>query len=50
MRALELANVDVKILLAAMTLFALLVVLLLPDACIDPSLRCPDWIAVPIPE
>jgi len=50
MRALELANFDVRILVAAMTLFALLVVLLLPDACIDPSLMSPDWIAVPIPE
>jgi hypothetical protein len=38
------AIVDVKILVAAMTFFALLVVLLLPDGCTDPSL-----IPVPIP-
>jgi hypothetical protein len=46
MRALTPAIVDVKILVVAMTFFALLVVLLLPDGCIDPSLIGP----VPIPE
>jgi hypothetical protein len=49
MRALP-AIADVKILVAAMTFFTLLVVLLLPDGCIDPSLIGPDWIPVPIPE
>jgi hypothetical protein len=49
MRALTPAIADIKILVAAMTFFALLVVLLLTDGCIDSSLIGPGWIPAPIP-
>jgi hypothetical protein len=42
-------SADFRILMAAMTFFGLLVVLLLPDGCFDPSL-IPDRFPVPIPE
>ena len=48
MRKLELATADVKILVSAMTFIALLVVLLLDDSCLDPSLIAPAWLPFPI--
>jgi hypothetical protein len=50
MRALTTTIVDVKILIAAMTFLTLLVVLLLPDGCTDPSVVGPGWIPVPAPK
>jgi hypothetical protein len=50
MRALTPTIVDVKILVAAVTFLTLLVVLLLPDGCIDPSLIGPGWVPVPTPK
>jgi hypothetical protein len=47
MRALILANTDLKILIAAMTFFGLLVVLLTPDGCLSPGL---DSGLFPMPE
>ena len=48
MRTFMLGSADFRILMAAMTFFAVLVVLLVGR--IDPSLIGPDWIPVPIPE
>jgi hypothetical protein len=48
MRKLELANADVRILIGAMTLIALLVVLLLNDR-LDTSLIGPAWLPFPMP-
>jgi hypothetical protein len=48
--ASSLGNADFKILIAALTFFGLLAVLLLPDGCIDRSLIGPDWVPLPIPE
>jgi hypothetical protein len=39
---LMLGNADFRVLMAAMTFFGLLVALLLPEGCIDPSLIGPD--------
>jgi len=50
MRPLTLVNADLKILIAAMTFLALLVVVLVPDGCIDLSPFGCDWYPVPIPE
>ena len=50
MRALILANIDVRILVAAMTFFALLVVLLTPDGCLGPGPLDPGWLPAPLPE
>ena len=50
MRTFILGNADFKILMAAMTFFGLLIVLLIPDSCIDTSLMGPDWIPFPLPE
>jgi hypothetical protein len=48
MRTLTLVNADVKILIAAMTFFALLVVLLTPDGCFSSGLL--DSGIFPVPE
>jgi len=49
MRTFMLGRADFRILMAAMTFFGLLVVLLLPEGCFDPSLML-DRFPVPIPE
>jgi hypothetical protein len=41
-------NADVKILMAAMTFFALLVVLLVPDGCLSSELLESGWLPEPI--
>jgi hypothetical protein len=48
MRNLELAKADVRILIAAMTLIALLVVLLLNDS-LDTYPIAPAWLPFPVP-
>jgi hypothetical protein len=50
MRTLILANDNMKILIAAMTLFALLVVLLTPDGCLSSGLLDSGLFPVPVPE
>jgi hypothetical protein len=48
MRTLTLEKADFRLLMAAITFFGLLIVLLSPDAWIDPSLM-PDCFPVPLP-
>jgi hypothetical protein len=43
-----LANANVRILFAAMTFVALLLALLIPDGCIDPSYTGQDWSPYPV--
>jgi hypothetical protein len=50
MRTLMLANDNTKILIAAMTFFALLVVLLTPDGCLCSGLLDSGLFPVPVPE
>lgn len=44
-----LANANVKIVIAAMTFFALLAVLLLPDGCLTSGLLDSGWFPEPVP-
>jgi hypothetical protein len=44
----DMASADVRILIGAMTFIALLVVLLLNDS-LDPSMIAPAWLPFPIP-
>jgi hypothetical protein len=48
MRTVTLVNADVKILIAAMTFFALLAILLTPDGCFSSGF--PDLGSFPVPE
>lgn len=50
MRALMLAKCNVRILIAAMTFFALLVVLLASDGCLGTGLLDSGWLPAPLPE
>ena len=50
MRTLVLTNADFRILMAGMTFFALLVVLLTKDGSIGPSFIGADWIQAPLHE
>jgi hypothetical protein len=49
MTTLVLANANMKILIAAMTFFALLVVLLVPDGCPTSGLLDSGLFPVPVP-
>jgi hypothetical protein len=44
-----LANANAKIVIAAMTFFALLAVLLLADGCLTSGLLDPGWFPEPVP-
>jgi hypothetical protein len=49
MRALILANADVRILISAITFVALLLILLTPDGSLGPGYMDSGWIPAPLP-
>jgi hypothetical protein len=50
MRALMLANADVRILISTITFFTLLLILLAPDGYLGPGFMDSGWIVAPMPQ
>lgn len=50
LKALILANADLRILISAITFFSLLLILLTPDGYLGPSFMSSGWIPAPLPQ